>query len=102
MREEDKSALRLAYERRNRDLDPQLVWRGKDVADWSDLIVSAPPLYIQEKVHRKVLIDDLRRQSKEHAKEKAEAAPISSPISMGLISKPRRNFTSTTSTGRTG
>ncbi len=47
MREEDKSALRLAYERRNRDLDPQLVWRGKDVADWSDLIASAPPLYIQ-------------------------------------------------------
>ncbi len=75
MREEDKSALRLAYERRNRDLDPQLVWRGKDVADWSDLIVSAPPLYIQEKVHPKVLIDDLRRQSKERASEKAEAAP---------------------------
>ncbi len=63
MREEDKSALRIAYERRNRDLDPQLVWRGKDVADWSDLVVSAPPLYIQEKVHPKVLIDDLIRQS---------------------------------------
>ncbi len=73
MREEDKSPLRLCYERRNRDLDPQLVWRGKDVADWSDLIVSAPPLYIQEKVHPKVLIDDLRRQSKERAKEKADA-----------------------------
>jgi adenine-specific DNA-methyltransferase len=23
-----KSPIRLAYERRNRDLDPQLVWRG--------------------------------------------------------------------------
>src|SRR5271168_4797545 len=75
MRAEDKTALRLAYERRNRDLDPQLVWRGKDVADWSDLIVSAPPLYIQEKVHPKVLIDDLRRESKERTKEKAEAGP---------------------------
>ncbi len=53
MRQEDRSALRIAYERRNRDLDPQLVWRGKDVADWSDLVVSAPPLYIQEKVHPK-------------------------------------------------
>jgi adenine-specific DNA-methyltransferase len=73
MRAEDKTALRFAYERRNRDLDLQLVWRGKDVADWSDLIVSAPPLYIQEKVHPKFLIDDLRRQSKEGAKEKAEA-----------------------------
>ena len=59
----------IAYERRNRDLDPQLVWRGKDEQDWSDLIVQAPPLYIQEKVHPKVLIDDLLRQS---AQAKAE------------------------------
>jgi adenine-specific DNA-methyltransferase len=70
MREEDKSPLRLAYARRNRDLDPQLMWRGKDEQDWSDLIVQAPPLYIQEKVHPKVLIDDLLRQSKERAEEK--------------------------------
>ena len=47
MREQDKTPIQLAYERRNRDLDPQLVWRGKDMADWSDLIVQAPPLYIQ-------------------------------------------------------
>ncbi len=50
---------------RNRDLDPQLVWRGKDEQDWSDLVVQAPPLYIQEKVHPKVLIDDLLRRSRE-------------------------------------
>ncbi len=49
---------------RNTDLDPQLVWRGKDAQDWSDLVVQAPPLYIQEKVHPKVLIDDLLRDSK--------------------------------------
>ena len=42
---------------RNTDLDPQLVWRGKDEQDWSDLVVNAPPLYIQEKVHPKVLIE---------------------------------------------
>jgi adenine-specific DNA-methyltransferase len=69
MRAEEKTPLRVAYERRNRDLDPQLVWRGKDEQDWSDLIVAAPPLYIQEKVHPKVLIDDLKRQSKQRAKE---------------------------------
>jgi adenine-specific DNA-methyltransferase len=62
--EEVKSPIRIAYERRNRDLDPQLVWRGKDDEDWSDLIVQAPPLYIQEKIHPKVLIDDLLRQSR--------------------------------------
>jgi adenine-specific DNA-methyltransferase len=49
---------------RNTDLDPQLVWRGKDEQDWSDLVVHAPPLYIQEKVHPKVLIDDLLSQTK--------------------------------------
>ena len=50
---------------RNTDLDPQLVWRGKDEQDWSDLVVNAPPLYIQEKVHPKALIDDLLRESRE-------------------------------------
>src|SRR5204862_168315 len=49
---------------RNTDLDPQLVWHGKDYQDWSDLVVQAPPLYIQEKVHPKVLIDDLLKESK--------------------------------------
>lgn len=58
-----KRPIEVAYERRNRDLDPQLVWRGKDVADWSDLIVEAPPLYIQEKIHPKALIEDLKRAS---------------------------------------
>ena len=65
MQEDDQSPLRLAYQRRNRDLDPQLVWRGKDEQDWSDLVVNAPPLYIQERVHPKVLIDDLMRQSEQ-------------------------------------
>ncbi len=63
MRMDEQTPIQAAYERRNRDLDPQLVWRGKDDRDWSDLIVQAPPLYIQEKVHPKVLIDDLIRQS---------------------------------------
>ena len=67
MRKEESDPLQIAYQRRNKDLDPQLVWRGKDVEDWSDLVVNAPPIYIQEKVHPKVLIDDLKRQT-----EKAE------------------------------
>jgi adenine-specific DNA-methyltransferase len=43
--------------------DAQLVWRGKDRQDWSDLVVNAPMLYVQEKVHPKAIIDDLKRQS---------------------------------------
>jgi adenine-specific DNA-methyltransferase len=71
MRKDEQTPIRVAYERRNRDLDPQLVWRGKDEQDWSDLVTHAPPLYIQEKVHPKVLIDDLLRRSKAE-KEAAE------------------------------
>jgi adenine-specific DNA-methyltransferase len=40
------------------------VWRGTDEQDWTDLVVNAPPLYIQEKVHPKVLIDDLLQQTR--------------------------------------
>jgi adenine-specific DNA-methyltransferase len=59
----------VAYERRNRDLDPQLVWRGKDEQDWSDLVVHAAPLYIQEKVQPKALIDELLRETRERENE---------------------------------
>ena len=61
--EEQKKPRQIRYPR-NTDLDPQLVWRGKDEQDWSDLVVHAPPLYIQEKIHPKALVDDLLRQSK--------------------------------------
>jgi adenine-specific DNA-methyltransferase len=66
-----KRPILAAYERRNPDLDPQLVWRGKDVADWSDLVVEAPPLYIQEKIHPKAIIEDLKR-SQERGQEGAD------------------------------
>lgn len=75
MAKEAQSPIRAAYERRNRDLDPQLVWRGKDEQDWSDLVVPAPPLFIQEKVHPKALVDDLVRRSRQAATEKAAAGP---------------------------
>ncbi|MGH2396268.1 MAG: site-specific DNA-methyltransferase [bacterium] len=84
MQKHEQSPVRVAYERgaaglddakerRNRDLDPQLVWRGKDEQDWSDLVVHAPPLYIQEKVHPKVLIDDLLKQTREQRAQEVGA-----------------------------
>src|SRR5579871_2320439 len=75
MQPDQQSPIRVAYERRNKDLDPQLVWRGKDQQDWSDLVVQAPPLFIQEKIHPKVLIDDLLRVTKERAHEAGLTTP---------------------------
>ena len=61
---QELTAPKLCRYPRNTDLDPQIVWRGKDQQDQSDLLVQAPPLYIQEKVHPKALIDDLLRSTK--------------------------------------
>ena len=74
LHDKEKTPIQIAYERRNFDLDPQLVWRGKDEQDWSDLVVHAPPLYIQEKVHPKVLIDDLLKKTKKIEKIKETTA----------------------------
>jgi len=72
--DDTRRPIKVAYERRNRDLDPQLIWRGKypknpdtgleDMDLEEDLTVNAPPLYIQERVNPKVLIDDLVARTK--------------------------------------
>ena len=72
IQKEEEKPKTIKYPR-NTDLDPQLVWRGKDEQDWSDLVVHAPPLYIQEKVHPKVLIDDLLKQTREQRDQEAGA-----------------------------
>jgi adenine-specific DNA-methyltransferase len=74
LEEHQQNPIGVRYPR-NTDLDPQLVWRSKDEQDWSDLVVQAPPLYIQEKVHPKVLIDDLLRATKERAHEAGDTTP---------------------------
>lgn len=49
---------------RDPSLDPQLVWRGKD--DRADeLVADAPPIYIQEKIDPRVLVENLRRTATE-------------------------------------
>jgi len=75
LQKNEQSPVRVAYERRNRDLDPQLVWRGKDEQDWSDIVVHAQPLYIQEKVHPKVLIDDLLRETRMREHDAGQVTP---------------------------
>jgi adenine-specific DNA-methyltransferase len=55
----DAAPIKVAYATRNPDLDPQLIWRGKDI-DQVALTVDAPPIYMQEQVHPKAIIEDLR------------------------------------------
>ncbi len=61
---EDEAAPKPMLYPRNPDLDPQLVWRGKDALDAVPLRVPTVPIYIQEKVLPAALIRDLRRVSK--------------------------------------
>ena len=57
---EARAPIPLRYPR-DSTLDPQLVWKGKDGQDADDLVVEAPPLYIQEKVDPRVLVENLQR-----------------------------------------
>jgi adenine-specific DNA-methyltransferase len=54
---------------RYQELDPQLVWRGKDDLDRKDLEVQAPPIYIQEKIDPRVLIENVRKTAEGDSSE---------------------------------
>ncbi len=56
--------VRQARYPRKPELDPQLVWRGKDEQNAVDLVADAPPIYIQEKIDPRVLVENLRRTAK--------------------------------------
>jgi adenine-specific DNA-methyltransferase len=56
--EDEKNPGNVLYPR-DSSLDPQLVWKGKDEQDSHDLQVPVVPVYIQEKIHPQVLVDDI-------------------------------------------
>jgi adenine-specific DNA-methyltransferase len=60
---EDENKPKTILYPRDPSLDPQLVWKGKDEQDAKDLEVPSVPIYIQEKIHPKYLIEDLRAQA---------------------------------------
>jgi adenine-specific DNA-methyltransferase len=43
---------------------PTLVWQGREALDDTDLEADAPPIYIQEKVDPRVLVENLRKTAK--------------------------------------
>jgi adenine-specific DNA-methyltransferase len=71
MAEEEARAQPKLYPR-NPDLDPQLVWRGKDEQDSAPLRVETVPIYIQEKLYPEALIRDLQRVSATEAAPQAD------------------------------
>jgi len=73
---EDEQAPKTILYPRDPDLDPQLVWRGKDEQDSKPLEVPAVPVYIQEKVHPQAIIEDFRQS--------VEAARPPKPEQLGL------------------
>ncbi len=76
--DDEKQPKTLLYPR-DPSLDPQLVWKGKDEQDRSDLAVPAVPIYIQEKIHPQAIIENVRE------------APLISPRTRGeSLSSPRK------------
>jgi adenine-specific DNA-methyltransferase len=59
----DEAAPKVMRYPRDPSLDPQLVWKGKDEQDGEDLAVPIVPVYIQEQISPKALIEDLRATS---------------------------------------
>lgn len=57
--DEEKAPKSLLYPR-DPSLDPQLVWKGKDEQDSKPLEVPVVPVYIQEKIHPRAIVESLR------------------------------------------
>ncbi|WP_025769256.1 DNA methyltransferase [Thioalkalivibrio sp. HK1] len=57
---------------RNPDLDPQLVWKGKDEEDREPLRVDAVPIYVQEHIQPKVIVDDIKRMAAKNKRDRDE------------------------------
>ena len=74
VKSEEKQPVLVRYPR-NRDLDPQLLWKGKDEENQDRLIMEALPIYVQEKIHPQAIIDDLRRRTAERRQQETGAQP---------------------------
>jgi len=61
---EYESKPKTVFYPRDPSLDPQLVWKGKDEQDSKELAVPAVPVYIQEKIHPKAIIENVRAEAR--------------------------------------
>ncbi len=84
---------------RDPSIDPQLVWKGKDEQDSDDLQVPSVPIYVQEKVDPRAIIEGLRRTAE---RPDDEPEPACSTTSMAWSSTSWSTSTLTEPTGPTG
>lgn len=68
VRKDENQPLSVEYAR-NKDLDPQLCWRGKDEENNGNLKLQGVPIYTQEKIHPQAIINDLRRQTAQNRQQ---------------------------------
>ena len=61
---DDERAPKTVRYPRDPSLDPQLVWKGKEEQDRTDLAVPAVPIYIQEKIQPQAIIENVRAQAR--------------------------------------
>jgi adenine-specific DNA-methyltransferase len=62
---DDENEPKMKLYPRHPDLDPQLVWQGKDEQDSQELEVPVVPVYIQEKIHPQAIIQEIKRYAKQ-------------------------------------
>ncbi len=94
---DERSPSALLYPR-DPSLDPQLVWKGKDNQDRQGLAVPSVPVYIQEKIQPRAIIEALRTES---AKDGPQQASLFADFD-GPPSRTRLSSTSTSRPGRIG
>ncbi len=68
----DEQSPRSVLYPRNPELDPQLVWQGKDQQDAKPLEIPVVPIYIQEKIHPQAIIEDFRRSVEKDVKKTSD------------------------------
>ena len=102
MRQDEQDPIQVAYDRRNRDLDPQLVWRGKDEQDWSDLVVHARPSTSRRRCIPRSLLTTCVGNPRPVSRRTGPASEVSLMTSTACRMRvPKLNSTSTTPTGPT-
>lgn len=68
--DDEKCPKQIRYAR-DPSLDPQLVWKGKDEQDSQDLVVPAVPIYIQEKIQPRAIVELVRAEAQKGVPQQA-------------------------------